>query len=223
MSLCASPVRPRPRAPASPTSIAANTSPAEAIILAGDVRLTVRSVTAGDRDAQAALFGRMSQESRRMRFLTSKEAFSSRELTYFTNVDHLSHEALVAMDEHEGTMVAAARYVCFHDRPRTAEVAAEVADDLRGLGIGTALVQLTIQRARDNGIAVLIATTLVDNSRARGLLHRLGFHVHKRAGPELELVLNLDGPQGPTSPAYPERPATASLGLGPAGDGDRQG
>jgi RimJ/RimL family protein N-acetyltransferase len=163
------------------------------ITVAGGLRLAlaVRAIAADDRDAQSALLARMSGESRHMRFLTSKTEFSPRELAYFTDVDHLGHEALVAIDERDGSMVAVARYVWIDDRPRTAEVAAEVADDLQGLGIGTALVELTVKRAHDNGFELLGGTTLADNNRARALLRGLGFRPTRRSGRELELALAL--------------------------------
>jgi RimJ/RimL family protein N-acetyltransferase len=164
---------------------------ARSIAVPGDTRLGVRAVTSGDRDALGALFARMSLESRHMRFLTSKTNFSPRELTYLTDVDHLCHEAFVAIDERDGAIVAVARYVWIDDRPWTAEVAAEVVDDLQGLGIGTALAQLTVKAARDNGFELLRATTLADNHRARALLCRLGFRPTSRSGRELEFALAL--------------------------------
>lgn len=165
---------------------------ARSIAVPGNVRLAVRAVTVGDRDALGALFARMSRESRHMRFLTSKTEFSPRELTYLTDVDHLCHEAFVAIDERDGSMVAVARYVWIDDRPWTAEVAAEVVDDLQGLGIGTVLAQLTVKCARDNGFELLRATTVADNNRARALLRRLGFRPTRRSGRELEFALALD-------------------------------
>lgn len=161
------------------------------LAVAGGLRLTVRPIAAADRVAQSVLLARMSEQSRHMRFLTSKSEFSPRELAYFTDVDHLCHEALVAIDERDGSMAAVARYVWIEDRPRTCEVAAEVADDLQGLGIGTALAQLTVKRAHDNGFELLRATTLAANNRARALLSRLGFRPIGRSGRELEFALAL--------------------------------
>jgi RimJ/RimL family protein N-acetyltransferase len=162
------------------------------LAVAGGLRLTVRAIAAGDRDAQSVLLARMSDASRHMRFLTSKSEFSPRELAYFTDIDHFCHEALVAIDERDGSMVAVARYVWIDGRPRTAEVAAEVVDDLQGLGIGTALAQLAIKRARDNGFELLRATTLAENNPARALLRTLGFRPIRRSGRELDFTLALD-------------------------------
>jgi RimJ/RimL family protein N-acetyltransferase len=165
---------------------------ARSIAVPGDVRLGVRAVTSDDRDALGVLFARMSLEARHMRFLTSKTDFSWHELTYLTDIDHLCHEAFAAIDERDGSMVAVARYVWVDDHPWTAEVAAEVIDELQGLGIGTALTRLTVKAARDNGFELLRATTLADNTRARALLSRLGFRPTGRSGREREFALALD-------------------------------
>jgi RimJ/RimL family protein N-acetyltransferase len=77
-------------------------------------------------------------------------------------------------------------------RRRCPELAAEVVDELQGLGIGTALARLTVKAARDNGLELLRATTLADNNRARGLLRGLGFRPMRRSGRELEFALPLD-------------------------------
>jgi hypothetical protein len=42
--------------------------------------------------------GRLGAESRRRRFLTGKTRLSERELTYFTDIDHVHHEAVTAID-----------------------------------------------------------------------------------------------------------------------------
>ncbi len=59
----------------------------------------------------AALFDRMSAASRCRRYLTSKEQLSPRELRLLTDVDHVRHEAVAAVDTRDGSIVAIARYV----------------------------------------------------------------------------------------------------------------
>lgn len=185
---------------------------ARSIVVPGVAHLNVRAIRPGDRDALGALFARMSLKSRHTRFLTSKTEFSPRELTYLTDVDHLCHEALVAIDMRDNSMVAVARYVWTDGRPWTAEVAAEVVDELHGLGIGTALLQLTVKAARGNGFELLRATTLADNNRARALLGKLGFRPSGRSGRELEFALTL-GPGRSESPRW-GRPDRAGGRLG---------
>jgi RimJ/RimL family protein N-acetyltransferase len=151
----------------------------------------VRPLEPSDRAGVAALFERMSPESRRQRFLGPKPRLSDRELTYLTTVDHHWHEALAAVDGRDGSIVAVARYVRDSDRPVAADGAIAVADEHQGRGIGTVLVRCLIARARVNGFSVLTATTLWENRRARALLRGVGFQARKSHGPVIELELEL--------------------------------
>jgi RimJ/RimL family protein N-acetyltransferase len=134
----------------------------------------VRPIDSRDRDAFSAWFGRLSDESRRRRFLGPKPKLSARELTYLTEVDHVSHTALVALDG-GGRMIGEARYATSAPGDRTAELAITVADEWQGRGVGTRLAARVIEAARANGMTRLTALTLWDNSAAMALLHRLGF------------------------------------------------
>ena len=98
------------------------------------------------------------------------------------------------MDQRDGSIVGIARYVHIADRPKVAELGLEVADELQGMGIGTALARVTAQSACANGVALLTATTLWENRPARALLRRLGFRARASHGNEIELELELEGP-----------------------------
>lgn len=151
----------------------------------------VRPLEPSDRLGLAALFKRLSPESRRQRFLGPKPTLSERELTYLTTVDHRWHEALAAVDARDGSIVGVARYVRVPGRPTAADGAIAVADEHHGRGIGTALVRCLIARARINGFSVLTADTLWDNRRARALLREAGFHARRSQGAVIELELEL--------------------------------
>lgn len=166
----------------------------EVLVLADGTRLRLRALGAEDRDGFAALFARLSPESRYRRFLTPKRELTPRELSDLTDIDHVRHEAFVAIDQRDGAIVGVGRYVHVADRPKVADLAVEVTDEWQGMGIGTALARHTVQRARDNGFALLTATTLRENRPARALLRRLEFHAHASGGSEIELELKLDAP-----------------------------
>ena len=138
--------------------------------LADGRRLQIRPIDRDDVDRLAGLFARLSPESRYRRFLSPKPRLEPRELAHLTNLDYVDHDALAAVDGDRDSIVGVARYARDRSRPSAA-----VADDLQGLGIGTMLARLTVQRARENGYELLIATTLWDNRPARALLRRLGF------------------------------------------------
>jgi len=150
----------------------------------------VRPIDSRDRDAFSAWFGRLSDESRRRRFLGPKPRLSDRELTYLTEVDHVSHTALVAVDA-SGALIGEARYATSQPGERTADFAVTVADDWQGRGVGTRLAGRLIEAARANGMTRLTAMTLWDNGAAIALLHRLGFLRAGYDGEALEYELAL--------------------------------
>jgi RimJ/RimL family protein N-acetyltransferase len=153
--------------------------------------IRIRPLEPSDRAGVAALFKRLSPESRRQRFLGPKPTLSERELTYLTTVDHRWHEALAAVDGRDGTIVGVARYASIPGRPDAADGAIAVADAHHGRGIGTVLVRCLIARARVNGFAVLTAETLWENRRARALLRGTGFQARRSSGAVIELELEL--------------------------------
>src|SRR3954454_24847055 len=119
--------------------------------------LQVSRLGACDRDAIAEVFARMSDESRRMRFLAAKPTLSKAELRHLTDLDHASHDAIAALAP-DGRIVAVARYaeLC----PGSAELAIEVVDEYQGRGIGPVLLQQVIDLARARSYCRLAASIL---------------------------------------------------------------
>jgi ketosteroid isomerase-like protein/RimJ/RimL family protein N-acetyltransferase len=180
-------------APRPSTTVRADSAEAtDALVLSDGTRLWLRPIGSDDRDGLAALFARLTPESRYRRFFSPKRELTSRELTYLTDVDHVRHEAIAAVDQRDGSIVGVGRYAHDADRPGVAEVALAVADELQRMGIGTALATCTVQRARANGFALLTATTLWENRPARALLRRLGFRARASHCSEIEHELELD-------------------------------
>jgi RimJ/RimL family protein N-acetyltransferase len=153
------------------------------------IPLEVRPITAADRDRLAAAFERLSERSRHNRFLGPKPRLSASELTYLTDVDHRSHEALAAIDPSDGALVGVARYATAHGESGTADMALFVIDLWQGQGIGTMLARRLLARAAENGIACLTATTFAHNGPARAVLRRLGFRTTWFGDDVIELAL----------------------------------
>src|SRR5918911_5184171 len=93
----------------------------EKLRLGDGADIRIRPVSAADRAGIAALFSRLSAESRHRRFLAPKHELTDRELGFFTDIDHIRHEALAAVDRRDNSVVGVARYVQYADRPLTAE------------------------------------------------------------------------------------------------------
>lgn len=179
--------------------------------LADGARLRVRPIVAADREPLADAFDRLSDRSRRQRFLAPKPRLSARELDYLTDVDHVTHEALVAIDETTGEIVAVGRYATGGAGGPAADMALVVVDAWQRRGIGHALAVRLVERARANGITRLTGTALADNLRVRTLLDRLGFRVRSVSAGVVEV--ELDVPPAPPSrrprPRYRGAPRTS--------------
>ncbi len=159
--------------------------------LADATTIRLRPLGREDRDGVAGLFHRLSPESRHRRYLSPKPELTRRELTYLTDIDHVRHEAIAAVDERDGSIVGIARYVQVPGQAGVAELAVEVADEFQNRGVGTALTEITVQRARANEVALLTAIALWENSAARSLLRRFGFRTRASRGREIEFQLAL--------------------------------
>ena len=77
------------------------------------------------------------------------------DLEYLTEVDHVDHEAIGAVDPRTGAGLGVARYVRDAERPDAAEAAVAVVDEWQGRGLGGLLLRRLTDRATANGITHL--------------------------------------------------------------------
>jgi len=183
-------------------SSAAAEEPTDRLLVADGTRLLLRPIGSDDRDQLAALFARLSPESRYRRFLSPKPEVTPNEIERLADVDHTNHEAIGAVDPRDGSIVGVGSYARDPDRPITADLAVEVADELQNKGIGTTLARCVVHRARANGFALLTATTLWENRPARALLRRLEFRARASHGGVIELELELSPPDVQPAETY---------------------
>jgi len=141
----------------------------------------VRPIQPGDKEGLRTAFERLGNESRRRRFMSPVAELGDEDLAYLTEVDHHRHEALVAIDPRTGDLLAAGRWVRKPGEREVAELAVEVADDWQGRGLGTQLVALLNDRARDEGIRRYEALVSVDNRQVIDVLERFGATRRERA------------------------------------------
>jgi GNAT superfamily N-acetyltransferase len=133
----------------------------------------------------------LSERSRTQRFLGPKKQLTEHDLARLSDVDHRSHEALIAVDPADGSIIAVARYCAWPNRDGVAEVAGAVVDDWQARGIGSELLARIIARARANMIVKLTASAFSDNAPALTLLRRTGFTTTRRGYGVIELQLKL--------------------------------
>ena len=143
------------------------------LVAVGEGReVLIRPISPDDRAELSAAFERLSPESRYRRFFAPLERLSASDLAYLTEVDHHDHEAVVAVEPGSERIVGVARYVRDED-PAEAEVAVVVADPWQGLGVGSALLERLVERAREEDIRRFIAIVLSDNADALELFRSL--------------------------------------------------
>jgi GNAT superfamily N-acetyltransferase len=161
--------------------------------LADGSMVLVRPIEPADRGLLVGAFERLSPEARYRRFFSPVSRLTERQLDYLTQVDHHSHEALVAVDEASGRLVGVARFV--RTGAGEAEPAMVVADDWQGRGVASALLDRLVERALDEGVRGFRAPVLAGNTEAVRVLRRLGDTTVAHRGTELELTIALhEGP-----------------------------
>jgi GNAT superfamily N-acetyltransferase len=119
--------------------------------------IEVRPIEPADKPELAAAFSRLSPESRYRRFLSPNASLGEADLRYLTEVDHVDHEALVAVDPGGGQGIGVV-----------------VSDDRQGEGVGSLLLQRLAARARENGIERFSALILEENQPMLSLIRELG-------------------------------------------------
>jgi GNAT superfamily N-acetyltransferase len=162
----------------------------ELVVLKDASEVLVRQVRPEDKPLFVAGWSGLSGESVYRRFLQPRSGLSVDELAFFTEIDHVDHEAIGALAD--GAGVGVARYVREPDRPHVAEAAVVVVDAWQGRGLGGKLLRRLCARATENGIRVFTATLLASNDAILALLGQLGeIAVRRREGPAIEVDVEL--------------------------------
>jgi L-amino acid N-acyltransferase YncA len=152
----------------------------------------VRAVRAEDKPLFVAGWSHLSDASVYRRFLAPRDALSVDELAFFTEIDHVDHEAVGALDPAAGQGVGVARYVRDRERPHIAEAAITVVDEWQHRGLGGKLLRRLCARAAENRIRVFSASLLATNDAMLTLFERLGeITVTRRDGATMEIDVEL--------------------------------
>jgi RimJ/RimL family protein N-acetyltransferase len=145
----------------------------ELVALRDGTKALIRPIGPEDRERLKEGFESASAESRFMRFLSAQPRLSTRQLDYLTAVDHVQHEALIAVDPETGQSMGTARYVRSDDDPETAEFAIGVGDRWMRIGLGTALLTALLDRARDAGVVRIIGVINAENTAIKRLVDKV--------------------------------------------------
>jgi GNAT superfamily N-acetyltransferase len=134
--------------------------------------VAIRPVQPGDEPELRAFVQRLSPESRRRRFFGPIRELTPDMAYRLTNVDGVARVALVATFPGDPAIRAVGRFDRLTDS--SAEIAFTVEDALQGQGLGTELLWLLAERARDIGFRWLIAIVLPENRSMLDVFRRCG-------------------------------------------------
>jgi acetyltransferase len=163
----------------------------ETMVELGELRLTLRPIRPDDAVLYPAFLERMDPEDMRLRFLMPMTTVSPDLLVRLTRLDYDREMAFVAIAGESGALCGIVRYSADPDRER-AEFGVLVRSDLRGIGLGTALMRTLMDYARSEGIRRLEGMVLHENTRMLQLCDELGFTAQHDANDLMLVRVALD-------------------------------
>ncbi len=140
--------------------------------------MLLRPIRPEDEALYAAFLSRVTAEDMRLRLFAPQKSLTHKFLARLTQIDYAREMAFVALAEDNGELLGVARFIADPDYIR-AEYAIIVRSDLKGRGIGWALMSHLIDYARATGIHELYGTVLNQNSNMIKMCSELGFRIQK--------------------------------------------
>lgn len=146
------------------------------VVLRDGTTTHIRPIVPTDAPALQAFHVAQSDRSTYLRFFASLARLSDRDLERFTNVDHDSRVALIAVTA-DDEIIGVARY----DRigADEAEVAFNIADTHHGRGLGSVLLEHLAAAARERGVRRFMADVLPQNGRMIAVFRDAGYAVRQ--------------------------------------------
>jgi RimJ/RimL family protein N-acetyltransferase len=165
----------------------------------GDV-VRIRQVRPDDAPALVLAYEKLGEQSRYRRFFTVMPELPEATLKTAVEVDHVNHEALVALPLLSTEIVGECRFIRLPDQPDTAEVGVTVVDAWQGRGLGSALLARLSEHALEAGIEYFTAEVLAENRTMLALLPSLGQVETESRGPVVSARVELGEPSRQAHP-----------------------
>jgi acetyltransferase len=144
--------------------------------LGGGLRVAVRPIRPEDEPALVAFLQKITKEDLRLRFFAPMKEFTHPFVARLTQIDYARAMAFVAIDTSTGGIVGVVR-MHSDSAYESAEYAILVRSDLKGRGLGWAMMQLLIDYARSEGLQKLTGQVLRCNAKMLEMCRGLGFSV----------------------------------------------
>lgn len=148
------------------------------VILSDGGTVHVRPIRPDDGLRIQALHGRLSKESKYLRFFSPMPSLAPSMVDRFVNVDYVDRFALVALLGDD--IIGVARYDALEGDRRQAEVAFTVDDAHQGRGVGSVLLEHLAAVAQDRGLTRFLADTLPNNARMLNVFRAAGYADERR-------------------------------------------
>ena len=140
-----------------------------------DWQVAVRPIRPEDEPALVALLQSTAREDLRLRFFAPMKEFPHPFVARLTQIDYARAMAFVALDD-AGNILGVVR-MHSDSAYQQAEYAILVRSDLKGRGLGWAMMQLMIDYARSEGLQRLTGQVLASNLKMLEMCRALGFSV----------------------------------------------
>ena len=140
----------------------------------------IRPVRPEDEDRYRRFFEKVSPDDLRLRFFAPVKEFNHAFMQRLVQLDYSRAMAFAALTPGTDEILGVVRLHADPDH-RTGEYAIIVQSDLKGRGLGWALMQLIIDYARSDGIETITGEVLKENSTMLAMCEALGFTVRPSA------------------------------------------
>jgi acetyltransferase len=139
-------------------------------------RIFVRPIRPEDEPLIHELLRHVTSHDLRLRFFAQMKEFSHEFIARLTQLDYARAMAFVAFDEVTGEMVGVVR-IHSDSVYESGEYAILLRSDLKGRGLGWALMQLIIEYAKSEGLKTISGDVLAENTIMLEMCRGLGFEV----------------------------------------------
>lgn len=166
----------------------------ESIALRDGSSVLLRPIRPEDEPAHLEFFNRLDPQDVRFRFFNMVRILPHSEMARYTQIDYDRQMAFIATragNDGKPETLGVVRTIADPDN-ESAEFAIVVRSDLKGTGLGRALMEKIIRYCRGRGTGRIFGLVLRENYAMRKFSESLGFHPHRIAGEDaLEMTLDL--------------------------------
>jgi acetyltransferase len=146
------------------------------LVLRDGWRVFARPIRPEDEPRLLSLLQHVTREDLRLRFFDSIREFSHEFLARLARLDYAQAMAFIAFDEATGDTIGVVRLHSDADH-ETGEFAILLRSDLKGRGLGWALMEMMIEYARSEGLKRVFGQILPENLVMLRMCRELGFEI----------------------------------------------